>query len=104
MTTRKPESGKQARLTPPLAEKPATKLTQQPKSSQSQPSRADEAHIATAGYWREQQGAIDRIAKLKALRLAQADKAETPKPKPAKKKTPSVSARPKTSRSRRWGT
>ncbi len=100
MTTRKPESGKQARLTPPLAEKPATKLSQ-PKP---QPSRADEAHIATAGYWREQQGAIDRIAKLKALRLAQADKAETPKPKPAKKKTPSVSARPKTSRSRRWGT
>jgi hypothetical protein len=98
MTTRKPEPRKPSRPTPPVAETPATKAPQ-PK-----PSRADEAHIATAGYWREQQGAIDRIAKLKALRLAQADKAETPKPKPAKTKTPSVPARPKTSRSRRWGT
>jgi hypothetical protein len=66
-------------------------------------SQADAAHIATAGYWRDQQAAIDRIAKLKAARLAQGDKAEPPKPK-AKKKTLRVLDRPKSSRSRRWGT
>jgi hypothetical protein len=87
MTTRKPEPNKQARPTPPLAEKQAAK-----------PSQADEAHIATAEYWRDQQVAIDRIAKLKALRLAQGAKPKR------KKKTPSLFDRPKTSRSRRWGT
>ncbi len=65
MTTRKPKPDKPARPAPPLAEKPAHKTSQ-----------ADEAHIATAGYWRDQQVAIDRIAKLKALRLAQGDKAK----------------------------
>jgi hypothetical protein len=94
MTTRKPEPNKKARPTPPLAEKPAHKTSQ-----------ADAAHIATAGYWRDQQAAIDRIAKLKAARLAQGAKAEPPKPKPKpKKQTPRVLDRPKTSRSRRWGT
>ena len=91
MTTRKPEPNKKARPTPPLAEKPAHKTSQ-----------ADAAHIATAGYWRDQQVAIDRIAKLKAARLAQA-KTEPPKPKPKKKKTPSVLDRPKAARHRRWG-
>ncbi len=92
MTTRKPPPKKPARPAPPLAEKPAH-----------QTSQADAAHIATAGYWRDQQAAIDRIAKLKAARLAQGDKAERPKPKP-KKKVPRALDRPKTSRSRRWGT
>jgi len=94
MTTRKPQPPKPARPAPPLADKPAH-----------QTSQADAAHIATAGYWRDQQAAIDRIAKLKAARLAQDAKADRPKPKPKpKKKTPRGLDRPKTSRSRRWGT
>jgi len=92
MTTRKPKPDKPARPAPPLTEKPAHKTSQ-----------ADEAHIATAGYWRDQQVAIDRIAKLKALRLAQGDTAKPPKPKP-KKKPSNVLDRPKAARSRRWGT
>lgn len=92
MTTRKRKPGKPARPAPPLAAKPAH-----------QTSQADAAHIATAGYWRDQQAAIDRIAKLKAARLAQGDKPERPKPK-VKKKAPAVLDRPKTSRRRRWGT
>ena len=91
MTTRKPEPNKKARPTPPLAEKPAHKTSQ-----------ADAAHIATAGYWRDQQVAVDRIAKLKAARLAQGAKAEPRKPKP-KKKAASVLDRPRASRHRRWG-
>ena len=93
MTTRKPEPNKKARPAPPLAVK------RPPETSQ-----ADAAHIATAGYWRDQQAAIDRIAKLKAARLAQGPKAEPPKAKPKPKKTPRVLDRPKSSRSRRWGT
>ena len=77
MTTRKPEPHKKARPAPPLAAKRA------PETSQ-----ADAAHIATAGYWRDQQAAIDRIAKLKAARLAQGAKAEPPKAKPKPKKRP----------------
>jgi hypothetical protein len=92
MTTRKPKPNKQPRPALPAAAKPAH-----------QTSQADAAHIATAGYWRDQQAAVDRIAKLKAARLAQGDKAERPKPKP-KKKAPHALDRPKTSRSRRWGT
>jgi hypothetical protein len=92
MTTRKPKPTKPARPAPPLTEKPAHKTSQ-----------ADAAHIATAGYWRDQQAAVDRIAKLKAARLAQGDQAKPPKPKP-KKKAPHVVDRPKSSRSRRWGT
>jgi hypothetical protein len=91
MTTRKAEPNKKARSAPPLTAKRA------PETSQ-----ADAAHIATAGYWRDQQTAIDRIAKLKAARLAQGAKAEPPKPKP-RKKTPRVLDRPKASRHRRWG-
>jgi hypothetical protein len=90
MTTRKPEPSKQAQAADPVAEKPVP-----------EPSQVDQAHIATAGYWREQQAAIDRIAKLKALRLAQGGRAEPSKPKP-KKKAPIRLDRPKTSRSRRW--
>ena len=98
MTTRKPEPNKKARPAPPLAVKRA------PETSQ-----ADAAHIATAGYWRDQQAAIDRIAKLKAARLAQDAEAERPKPKnknknKPKKKPPAALDRPKTSRHRRWGT
>jgi hypothetical protein len=70
MKTRKPNPSKPARPAPPRAEKPAH-----------QTSQADQAHIATAGYWREQQAAIDRVAKLKAARLAQEATAERPKPK-----------------------
>ena len=95
MTTRKPDPHKPGRPTPPLAEKPAHKTSQ-----------ADAAHIATAGYWRDQQAAIDRIAKLKAARLAQGAQPESRKPNPEnkpKKKTPEALDRPKTSRSRRWG-
>jgi hypothetical protein len=44
------------------------------------PSRADEAHIATAEYWREQNASNERTAKLREARLAQ-EKAGTPKPK-----------------------
>jgi hypothetical protein len=97
MTTRKPEPSKQARPSPPAAERPAS-----PKNTP-KPSQADEAHIATAGYWREQRAAIDRIAKLKAQRLAQGDKAEPAKPKP-KKTPPSVPERPRATRRHRWGT
>ena len=93
MTTRKPQPRKPAQPVPPLAEKPAH-----------QTSQADAAHIAAAGYGRDQQAAIDRIAKLKAQRLAQETGADRPKPKPKRKKTPAVLDRPKTSRSRRWGT
>jgi hypothetical protein len=91
MTPRKRKPSKPARPAPPAA-KPAH-----------QTSQADAAHIATAGYWRDQQEAIDRIAKLKAARLAQADNAKPPKPK-AKKKVPAGLDRPRTARSRRWGT
>ncbi|HZO46193.1 MAG TPA: hypothetical protein VFB68_09890 [Xanthobacteraceae bacterium] len=95
MTTRKPDPSK-PRPALPRAEKPAH-----------QTSQADQAHIATAGYWREQQAAIDRVAKLKAARLAQEASAERPKPKKPKaapaKKTPVVLDRTRPSRSRRWG-
>jgi len=47
---------------------------------------ADEARIAAAEYRREQRAAIDRIAKLKQARLAQA-KAAPQKPK-RKKRAP----------------
>jgi hypothetical protein len=47
------------------------------------PSRADQAHIAIAEYWREQRAAADRTAKLKEARLAQA-KTE---PQKARRKT-----------------
>ena len=94
MTTRKPKPNKQPRPALPAADKPAH-----------QTSQADAAHIATAGYWRDQQAAVDRIAKLKAQRLAQGDKTDAPKAKPKpKKKAPHALDRPKTSRSRRWGT
>jgi hypothetical protein len=45
------------------------------------PSQADAAHIAAAEYRREQKAAIERMAKLKAARLAEAANAEAPKPK-----------------------
>ena len=102
MKTRKPDpskpaQGKPARPARPRAEKPVHKTSQ-----------ADQAHIATAGYWRDQQVAIDRIAKLKAARLAQEATAERPKPKPKKPKTPGQKTpvtldRTRPSRSRRWG-
>jgi hypothetical protein len=96
MTTRKPEPGNKARAAEPVAEKRA------PKPSP-EPSRADQAHIATAGYWREQQAAVARIAALKAARLAQGDQAKPSKPKPKPKQTaPNRLDRPKTTRSRRW--
>ena len=44
-------------------------------------SRADEAHIVTAEYRREQRAGLERMAQLKTLRLAQQAKTETPKPK-----------------------
>jgi hypothetical protein len=100
MTTRKPEPNNQARAADPGAEKRASKPASRPAP---EPSRADQAHIATAGYWREQQAAIDRIAALKAARLAQGDTAKPAKPKPKPKKTaPNRLDRPKTTRSRRW--
>ena len=94
---KKPAPGKPARPAPPRAEKPAH-----------QTSQADQAHIATAGYWRDQQVAIDRIAKLKAARLAREAMADQPKSKPKKpkapaKKTPVALDRTRPSRSRRWG-
>jgi hypothetical protein len=92
MKTRKTDPSKPARPARPRDEKPAH-----------QTSQADQAHIATAGYWREQRAAIDRIAKLKAQRLAQGDKAEPAKPKP-KKTPPSVLERPRATRRHRWGT
>ena len=93
MKTRKPEPSKQAQAADPVVEKRVPK-----------PSQADQAHIATAGYWREQQAAIDRIAKLKAARLAQdGGNAQPSKPKAKPKKSaPNRLDRPKTSRSRRW--
>jgi hypothetical protein len=48
------------------------------------PSQADQAHIATAEYWREQNAGNKRMAKLREARLAQ-DKAGTRKPKPKRK-------------------
>lgn len=69
------------------------------KSKTPKASQADEAHIATAGYWREQRVGIDRIAKLKALRLAQ--EAPTEPAKPKRKKAANV-ARPSTTPKRRW--
>jgi hypothetical protein len=45
------------------------------------PSRADEAHIVAAEYRRKQNADVERIARLKKLRLAQELKAGTPKPK-----------------------
>jgi len=97
MKTRKPDPSKPARPARPPAEKPVH-----------QTSQADQAHIATAGYWRDQQAAIDRIAKLKAARLAQEATAERPKPKPKKPKAPGQKPpvaldRTRPSRSRRWG-
>jgi hypothetical protein len=44
-------------------------------------SQADEAHIATAEYRREQSAGLDRMAQLKVLRLAQAPKAKARRPK-----------------------
>jgi hypothetical protein len=95
MTTRKPND--QARANAPVADRPVPKPAPQP-------SQADQAHIATAGYWREQQAAIDRIAKLKAARLAQDGGNVKPAKPKAKPKKPSSNRldRPKTSRSRRW--
>ena len=61
------------------------------------PSQADEAHIATAEYWREQRAASERIAKLREARLA-LTKAEVAKPK--RKMGPA--ARRKTSGFDRW--
>jgi len=61
------------------------------------PSQADEAHIATAEYWREQNAGNKRIAKLREARLAQ-EKAGTPKPK----RKVSVRARRKTKGFDRW--
>jgi hypothetical protein len=64
------------------------------------PSQADEAHIATAEYGRKQQAAIDRIGKLKALRLAR-EATQPAKSKP-KQKTPTVNSS-KAPAYRRWG-
>lgn len=99
MTTRKPEPNI-ARAAEIRAPEPTSKPAAKPVH---EPSRADQAHISTAGYWREQQAAIDRIAALKAARLAQGDTAKPVKPKPKPKKTaPNRLDRPTTSRSRRW--
>ena len=49
-------------------------------TTENKPSQADAAHIAAAEYRREQNAALERVAKLKAARLAQA-KTEPPKPK-----------------------
>lgn len=48
------------------------------------PSQADAAHIATAEYRREQNAAVERIARLKAMRLAQGG---TAPPKPKRKRS-----------------
>ena len=64
------------------------------------PSQADDAHIVTAAYRREQKADLDRMAKLKALRLKQEGKAATPKPK-RKQKVPVAVNR--LARKRRWG-
>jgi len=60
------------------------------------PSQADQAHIATAEYWREQNAGNKRMAKLREARLAQ-EKAGTPKPK-----RKSVGAHRKTHGFDRW--
>jgi hypothetical protein len=52
-----------------------------PAAEEHKPSQADEAHIATAGYWREQNEGVNRMAELKALRLAQEARAKPPKPR-----------------------
>ena len=67
------------------------------------PSQADAAHIATAEYWRGKREGIDRIAKLKALRLAQEAKDKSPKPKSKRKKVVTAPATGKAARKRRWG-
>ena len=64
------------------------------------PSQADDAHIVTAAYRREQNAGLERMAKLKALRLAQEGKAATPKPR-RKQKVPVALKR--LTRKRRWG-
>ena len=61
------------------------------------PSQADQAHIATAEYWREQNAGNKRMAKLREARLAQ-EKAGTPKPK----RKVSVGAHRKTHGFDRW--
>ena len=61
------------------------------------PSQADEAHIATAEYWREQRAASERIAKLREARLA-LTKVEAAKPKRKMRQA----ARRKTSGFDRW--
>jgi hypothetical protein len=60
------------------------------------PSQADQAHIATAEYWREQNAGNKRTAKLREARLAQ-EKAGT---KPKRKV--SVGAHRKTHGFDRW--
>jgi hypothetical protein len=49
-------------------------------TTENKPSRADAAHIAAAEYRREQNAGLERMARLKAARLAQA-RTEPPKPK-----------------------
>src|SRR4051812_42659697 len=56
------------------------------------PSQADQGHIDTAAYWREQNASSKRTAKLRAARLAK-EKAEPPKPK--RKVSTAAIARPK---------
>jgi hypothetical protein len=67
------------------------------------PSQADQAHIATAEYWREQKAGNKRMAKLREARLTQ-EKAGTPKPKPKPKpkRKVSVGAHRKTHGFGRW--
>lgn len=67
----------------------------------SKPSQADQAHIATAAYWREQNAGIDRMAKLKSLRLAR-EATSVPRKSPRKKTVAAVS-RPPASPRPRWG-
>jgi len=62
------------------------------------PSQADEAHIITAEYVRRQRAAVDRMAELKALRLAEEDRVTAAKPK-RKRRT---GAHRKTSGFKRW--
>ena len=64
------------------------------------PSQADQAHIATAEYWREQNAGNKRMAKLREARLAQEEAA--PKPKPKAKRKVSVGAHRKTHGFGRW--
>ena len=63
------------------------------------PPQADQAHIATAEYWQEQNAGNKRMAKLREARLAQ-EKAGTPTPKPKRKV--SVGAHRKTNGLDRW--